>query len=93
MSSALTGIQFAHTDDERSNCYDLAKGAGGRYIYLEETADQNNRDKITFAALLRSDECKSLSDVQARGFDGMSNDINTGRGHGYLYVVWKTFKH
>ena len=44
---------------------------------------------MTDAALWRCDGQKSRADAQGKGWDYISNDINEGRGHDYLYVVWK----
>lgn len=70
----------------------MAKGAGGSYVYMELSWDANNRAKISEVRIMRSDSKLSIDDVRAKGYSGMSNDFNEGRGHDYVYVIWKTIQ-
>lgn len=40
--------------------------------------------------MLRSDNKQERKDVLQLGYDGISTDINEGRGQSYLYLIWKT---
>ncbi|KAH7136842.1 hypothetical protein B0J13DRAFT_560135 [Dactylonectria estremocensis] len=73
--------------DVNSGRPDLAKGAGGDYRYLVETRGQGSERKINDVGLWRSDD---KQEQPPAGWDGMTTDVNDGRGGDYLYVIWKT---
>ncbi|KAJ3559519.1 hypothetical protein NM688_g292 [Phlebia brevispora] len=84
---ASVGFHVVIQNDNTPMEMDLAKGAGGQYRYIRNMRDQGIHAKITGARLLRS---KSAVSKPPSGYDGMSTNINKGRGKSYLYVVWKT---
>ncbi|KAL8685189.1 MAG: hypothetical protein Q9224_005920 [Gallowayella concinna] len=68
---------------------DLAKGAGGKFRYLQFNQDSNTHSKFTAAALLRrAGNAPTLKD--APGYAVMTTDINEGRKGDWLYVVFQT---
>ncbi|KAL8801251.1 MAG: hypothetical protein Q9182_004600 [Xanthomendoza sp. 2 TL-2023] len=68
---------------------DLAKGAGGKYRYLQFNKDPNSHVKMTAAALFRHvGNAPTIKD--APGWDVMTSDINEERRGDWLYVVFKT---
>ncbi|KAL4908315.1 hypothetical protein BDW74DRAFT_175005 [Aspergillus multicolor] len=85
--SAVSNIRVIIQGDPDSGYYDLAKGAGGDYRYLRMERDGGS--KITEVKLLRRDDEADFATVQALGFQGLSSDINEGRGKDFLYLVWK----
>ena len=70
---------------------DLAKGAGGKFRYLQFNQDPQNIVKYQEAVMIRSvGKPASLKDVT--DYDVITPDINSGRGHDFLYVAFKTRK-
>ncbi|KAK9773261.1 hypothetical protein AB5N19_00159 [Seiridium cardinale] len=84
----MTNIHFAHCGSSRDGWADLAEGAGGSYVYLEADWNHSTSWKVSDIKLMRSDNALTLDNVRARGYSAMSNDINSGRGHDFLYVIW-----
>lgn len=70
---------------------DLAKGAKGKFRYLNPRVENNVTQKIKDIRLLRSSDEVSRDAASKKGFEGISDDINGGRGGDYLYLVW-TFR-
>ncbi|GAM85425.1 hypothetical protein ANO11243_034320 [Dothideomycetidae sp. 11243] len=90
ISDGITDIEILHRDTKLEGGYaDIADGAGGCYVYLDVEKKREKPYKINEVALLRSSEEKTTEDVQAKGYHGMSNNINTRRGGDFLYVIWK----
>ena len=90
-NQAITDISIAVQSDSRGNGQsDMANNAGGDYRYVDYSSDADNARKITDIAFWRSGDAKTIEDVQAQGWDGMTTDINAGRGGDYIYVIWKT---
>ncbi|KAJ3559521.1 hypothetical protein NM688_g294 [Phlebia brevispora] len=85
--NACTALHVVIQDDSDDALRDLAKGAGEQYRYMLSMQDKGIYAKITEARLLRS---KSAVSGPPSGYNGMSSDINKGRGKSYLYVIWKT---
>ncbi|KAF4334948.1 hypothetical protein FBEOM_11205 [Fusarium beomiforme] len=77
-------IDVVGDDDGRS---DLAKGAGGNYRYIGFSRDSNATHFVTDVGLWRSDDGQ---DSPPHSWQGISGDINSGRGGDYLYLVWRT---
>ncbi|KAH7126014.1 hypothetical protein EDB81DRAFT_698498 [Dactylonectria macrodidyma] len=75
--------------DRNEGRSDLGKGAGGDYRYLVENRG-GSEWKIKDVALWRSDD---KQEQPPSGWDGITTDINVGRGGDYLYLVWKTQKY
>jgi hypothetical protein len=73
------------TSDDARQHVAILEGVCGGYRYLAFSTQTQN---ITEIGLLRSD---SLIKSPPAGYDGMSADINKGRGKTYLYVIWKEF--
>ncbi|KAL4985164.1 hypothetical protein BDW68DRAFT_165635 [Aspergillus falconensis] len=86
-ANAVSNIRVIVQGNPDSGYVDLAKGAGGDYRYLRLERDGGN--KIMEVRLLRRNDEADFAAVRALGFDGLSGDINEGRGGDYLYVVWK----
>ncbi|KAN0076572.1 hypothetical protein V8E54_006714 [Elaphomyces granulatus] len=86
-SNAVSNIRIIIQKESDPNFEDLAKGAGGDYRYLR--LERNGSDKIHALQLLRRKDEVSFETINALGFDGVSTDINKGRGGDYLYLVWK----
>lgn len=86
-SSAATGFDIVIQSESNPALDDLAKGAGGDYRYLLLRTDAQQEKKVTQVVLFRSDS--AIGHVP-NGWDGMTTDINKGRGKTYLYLVWKT---
>lgn len=74
--SALTG----HGED-------MAKGAGGKFRYLEKRHDVGDR-LIEAGDIKLWRTKKKSSKPDKRGYDGWSQDLNVGRGKDYLYICW-----
>lgn len=87
-SLAITSIQLVIQETAERNWPDLAQGTGGAYRYLIPVKADNARHRITDIALLRS--AHTLSFDLGWGYQGMSADINDGRGGDWLYLLWKT---
>lgn len=88
---ALTDVRVRIEDSAWSGdgTPDLAKGAGGKYRYLQFNRDVKNNKKYEAAALLRrAGGPASIND--APKFNVITSDINAGRGGDYLYVVFKS---
>ncbi|KAI0174617.1 hypothetical protein BJ166DRAFT_621077 [Pestalotiopsis sp. NC0098] len=83
----VTSVSTAIVDSARDGQSDLAAGAGGSYRYFETARDAGASRFITEVALWRSGDRQSFS---PEGWQGISGDINDGRGGDYLYFVWKT---
>ncbi|KAJ3544656.1 hypothetical protein NM208_g2937 [Fusarium decemcellulare] len=66
---------------------DLAEGAGDEYRYVGVSQDGNARRFIADVGLWRSDNRQVHPPPD---WDGMTHDINQGRGGDYLYLVWRT---
>lgn len=65
--------------------------AGSRFIYQER--DKDVKKKVTAVALLRlPDYIADVADIpiQHDTYDGMTDDLNSGRPGDYLYIVWKS---
>ncbi|KAL4744284.1 hypothetical protein BDW72DRAFT_98836 [Aspergillus terricola var. indicus] len=85
--NAVSNIRVIIQGDPDSGYVDLAKGAGGDYRYLR--LERDGGSKIQEVRLLRRNDEADFAAVRALGFDGLSSDINKGRGGDFLYVVWK----
>ncbi|RDW65891.1 uncharacterized protein DSM5745_09630 [Aspergillus mulundensis] len=86
-ATAASSIRIIIQGDADSAYYDLAKGAGGDYRYLR--LERDGGAKISEVKLLRRGDGVDFAAVQALGFQGVSGDINEGRGGDFLYLVWK----
>ena len=86
VSNAVTGFDVVIQSQQNPDLDDLAKGAGGDYRYLLTRIDAEEDRKVTQLILFRSD---SALDGVPIGWDGITADINKGRGKTYLYLVWK----
>ncbi|USP80418.1 hypothetical protein yc1106_07692 [Curvularia clavata] len=90
-SKGITGVYFAHEGSHRgSHWVDMAKGAGGSFVFMELSWDQNNKQKMSDVKIIRGGDKLTIDDVRKRGYNNMSNDFNEGRGHDYVYLVWNT---
>lgn len=87
VDAAATGFEIVIQGDANPALEDLAKGAGGDYRYILTQKNVGSKHKVTDSALLRSD---SAVEGTPAGWNGMTIDINKGRGKTYLYVLWKT---
>ena len=87
VGSAATGFDIVIQGESNPALDDLAKGAGGDYRYLLPRTGGQQDKKVTQVVLFRSD---NAIDRVPNGWDGMTIDINKGRGKTYLYLVWKT---
>ena len=66
---------------------DVAKGAqGGKFRYVDAVHDPSANAKVREVMLLRSEGVVADSPAE---WNGMSKDINEGRGRSCLYLVWK----
>ncbi|KAH8423405.1 uncharacterized protein LDX57_001164 [Aspergillus melleus] len=86
--NAVSGVRIIIQGDSDGSFKDLAKGAGGKFRYLR--LERGGGEKITDIRLLRRDDEVSWDTVKSLGFDGISSDINDGRGKSFLYLVWKS---
>ncbi|KAL7266725.1 hypothetical protein RUND412_010719 [Rhizina undulata] len=77
-------VQVA-ADPEKTN---LAAGDGGNNRYINPINDDDIDDIIYDVALLRSQN--AVADAPL-GYDGISTNINAGRGGDFLYLVWKSY--
>ncbi|GJE96972.1 hypothetical protein PsYK624_131820 [Phanerochaete sordida] len=67
---------------------DISKGTlGGRFRYIAPKYDGKAKGRIAEAQLLRVE--RPLRSAPS-GWQGMSTDINEGRGRACLYLIWKT---
>lgn len=87
---ALTNITLDIRGSSRDGGYDMAQGCGGKYVYVDEHRDTNNRNKIVRVALVRSGDSKNDDYFRQRGFNGWTGDVAAGRGGDYVYIVWET---
>ncbi|KAK7690845.1 hypothetical protein QCA50_005947 [Cerrena zonata] len=87
VGSAATGFDIVIQGESDPALDDLAKGAGGDYRYIIPRTNQQEERKVTQVILLRRDS--SIGQVPA-GWDGITIDINKGRGKTFLYLAWKT---
>lgn len=85
--SAISQIRIDIQDEQDNGRQDLAAGTGGKFRYLAWRTDGN--EKITEVQLLRRQSPVSWETLRDLGFQGMSNDINAGRGGDFLHLVWK----
>jgi hypothetical protein len=85
--SAISQIRIDIQDEQDNSRRDLAAGTGGKFRYLAWRTDGN--EKITEVQLLRRQSPVSWETLRDLGFQGMSNDINAGRGGDFLHLVWK----
>ncbi|KAJ5538204.1 hypothetical protein N7494_007683 [Penicillium frequentans] len=85
--SALSQIAIDIQDAQDNDRSDLASGTGGQFRYLTWRTDGDR--KITNVQLLRRKDQVSSDTLHGLGFQGMSNDINGGRGGDFLHLVWK----
>ncbi|KAK7417455.1 hypothetical protein QQX98_004575 [Neonectria punicea] len=76
-----------HRADKPSMMANNFWGAGGDYRYVQWSNDRNADRLITDVALWRSDDSQG---GPPNGWDGKTQDINSGRGGDYLYLVWRT---
>ncbi|KAL8672884.1 MAG: hypothetical protein Q9168_002668 [Polycauliona sp. 1 TL-2023] len=88
VSQALTEVRIAVVDKEVPGSSDLAKGAKGKFRYLQFNKDANNDRKIVGAALLRS-AGQAMTIKGAPGYDVITGDINQGRKGDFLYLVFQ----
>ncbi|KAJ5639603.1 uncharacterized protein N7484_007465 [Penicillium longicatenatum] len=85
--SAISQIAVDIQDQQDNGRRDLASGAGGQFRYLAWRTD--GAKKITNVQVLRRKDQVSWDTLRGLGFEGMSNDINGGRGGDFLHLVWK----
>ncbi|KAI9039356.1 uncharacterized protein KD926_009499 [Aspergillus affinis] len=52
--------------------------------------ERSGNEKITDIRILRRDHEVNYDTVRSLGFEGISTDINDGRGKSFLYLVWKS---
>ncbi|KAG5754801.1 hypothetical protein H9Q72_002394 [Fusarium xylarioides] len=78
-------IYIGHGDAARTD--DLAKGAGGDYRFLDWTRNMTATKFITEFSLWRQSIPQGAPPA---GWDGMTGDINAGRGGDNLYLIWKS---
>ncbi|KAI4247439.1 MAG: hypothetical protein L6R40_001387 [Gallowayella cf. fulva] len=88
VSQAITDCRIRIQDDAWSGGTDLAKGAKGKFRYLQFNKDTNNDRKYTDVKLLRS-AGKPLSLSEAKGFDFLTTDINKDRKGDFLYLAFQ----
>ncbi|KAI0696248.1 hypothetical protein BC835DRAFT_1543701 [Cytidiella melzeri] len=84
-AEAATRFDLFIQKDAHSGWFDLAKGAGGDYRYLEAVADANNSLKLTELKLYRSNNAVGSFPLPYIGHTG---DINANRKKTYLYLIW-----
>ena len=84
---ACTGLSVVTQSNSNPQQADLAKGTGGNYRHLITHSDAHNPKKLTTLHLLRSPDPRTSPPV---GYDGISSDLNAGRGGSYLYLIWMT---
>ncbi|GJJ07058.1 hypothetical protein Clacol_001257 [Clathrus columnatus] len=82
---AVTGFNILIQEKSDSRYKDLARGSGGDYRYCVPLYDIHYIARVTNVRLLRSDDPVP---GPPRGYQRMSIDINKGRGHSYLYLIW-----
>lgn len=63
------------------------RGASGKYRYIIPKSVTSKR-RIYEICLLRLSYAIAGPPI---GYDGGSIDINSGRGGGYLYLIWKSW--
>lgn len=85
--SAISNIRIDYQDKEDPGRQDLAAGTGGKFRYLAWRTD--GEKKITEVQLLRRQSPVSWDTLRSLGFQGMTDDINAGRGGDFLHIVWK----
>ncbi|KAE8153778.1 hypothetical protein BDV25DRAFT_14601 [Aspergillus avenaceus] len=92
LAEACTSVDIIVTEDPHSGYSDLAAGAGGDYRYLKPNKNTNTPAKISEVAMHRTPKSQyfGLAEVQKLGYDGMSDDINSGRKKDWLRIIWKT---
>ncbi|KAG9501719.1 hypothetical protein J7337_007410 [Fusarium musae] len=78
-------IYIGHGDAARTD--DLAKGAGGDYRFLDWTRNMTATKFITEFSLWRQSIPQGAPPA---GWDGITGDINAGRGGDNLYLIWKS---
>ncbi|GLI77125.1 hypothetical protein PoHVEF18_005410 [Penicillium ochrochloron] len=86
-SSAISNIRIDYEDKEDPGRQDLGSGTGGKFRYLAWRTD--GEKKITDVQLLRRQSPVSWDTLRGLGFEGMTDDINAGRGGDFLHIVWK----
>jgi len=75
------------SDNLGAGASDLAKGAGGKFRYLE--FQKGGSTRVAKLTLLRSTEKVTSDEVQKLGYNGWTSDINEGRGGNFLHLIWK----
>lgn len=89
--NAMTNIDIVITGGNKPGFSDVSKGAGGDNRYIVPVRGTFVTRKITEVALLRN-ENSAGSLAQVPGYDGITKDINEGRGKHFLHLVFKTVK-
>lgn len=83
---AARGFQVWNTSDRNNAFTDMASGAGGNYRYQEATMSGT---PVTAVALLRTQNAMTGPPSQLSSeFPHISDDINSGRGGDFLYIMW-----
>ncbi|KAL7629517.1 hypothetical protein AAE478_001038 [Parahypoxylon ruwenzoriense] len=85
-----TSVGYYKSQYHRSDAQDLASGAGGDYRYLQIKRNPNIPRKVVDIAMIRSNSRQDEEFAKKLGYDGMSSDLNEGREHDWVYLVWKT---
>ncbi|KAG8667783.1 hypothetical protein FPOAC2_12982 [Fusarium poae] len=87
-SRAITGLSIEIVGERNPALQDMAKGTGGDYRYVITSQDLALPTRVNGVQLWRSFN-GPVTLVDTVGWDGISTDINSGRGGAYLYLVWK----
>jgi hypothetical protein len=83
-SKAICSVTVLITKTEDKSRVNLATGAKGDFRYVDVNRDAN-LPPVTMLLLFRSDKKQR---EPPPGFNGMSGDINRGRGGDFLYLIW-----
>ncbi|KAK7032628.1 hypothetical protein VNI00_012892 [Paramarasmius palmivorus] len=86
-SVAATSFKIVIQSERDYDRDDIAWGAGGDYRYVIPMQDPHNPDKVIEAKLLRSG---ASTQYPPSGWDGITSNINEGRGGDYLYIIWRS---
>lgn len=87
-SAAATGFAITVSRIADLSLADISKGTlGSRFRYVVPVYDARAKGRITEVQLLRTERPLRAAPT---GWQGMSTDVNEGRGRACLYLIWKT---
>lgn len=82
---AATGITIAYQEMDNKEHSNLARGAGGLYRFVVLQRNSNTDLRIEQVGLYRDDK---ESNSRLKNWDRCTENINKGRGGGFLYLCW-----